>query len=180
LKAPAQPINKPVALSLEGSAVIQGQLVVRAAVPAEDMMQAFAYRHLVPMKELNVVVAGNPRPFAKDMIKILSTTPVKIPSGGTAQVRIATPSSAFAERFDLELNGAPEGIAIQSISPIPSGVEIALRCDASKLKPGLNGNLIVNVLLKNQTPAQNAQKRGNQRRNPVGTLPAIPFEIVAE
>jgi hypothetical protein len=180
LKAPAQPTKEPVTLSLEGSASIRGQLVVRAAVPAEDMMQAFAYRHLVPVKELNVVVAGNPRPFAKDMLKIISTTPVKIPVGGTAQVRIATPSSAFAERFDLELNGAPEGIAIQSVSPIPSGVEIVLRCDASKVKPGLNGNLIVNVLLKNQTPAQNAQKQGNQRRNPVGTLPAIPFEIVAE
>jgi hypothetical protein len=180
LKAPAQPIKEPVALSLEGSATIQGQLIVRAAVPAEDMMQAFAYRHLVPVKELNVVVAGNPRPFAKDMIKILSTTPVKIPTGGTAQVRIATPSSAFAERFDLELNGAPEGIAIQSVSPIPNGVEIVLRCDASKSKPGLNGNLIVNVLPKKQTPAQNVQKQENQHRNPVGTLPAIPFEIVAE
>jgi hypothetical protein len=180
LKAPAQPIKEPVALSLEGSAIIQGQLVVRAAVPAEDMMQAFAYRHLVPVKELNVVVAGNPRPFAKDMIKIIGTTPVKIPVGGMAQVRIATPSIAFAERFDLELNGAPEGIAIQSVSPVSSGVEIVLRCDASKSKPGLNGNLIVNILLKNQTPAQNAQKQGNQHRNPVGTLPAIPFQIVAE
>jgi hypothetical protein len=180
LKAPAQPIKEPVTLSLEGSAVIQGQLVVRAAVPAEDMMQAFAYRQLVPAKELNVVVAGNPRPFAKDMIKILSATPVKIPAGGTAQVRIATPSSTFAERFDLELNGAPEGIAIQNVSPIPSGVKITLRCDASKSKPGLNGNLIFNVLLKKQPPAQNTQKQGNQHRNPVGTLPAIPFEIVAE
>jgi hypothetical protein len=180
LKAPAQPTKEPVMLSLEGSAIIQGQLVVRAAVPAEDMMQAFAYRQLVPVKELSVIVVGNPRPFATDMIKILTTTPVKIPTGGTAQVRVATPSSAFAERFDLELNGAPEGIAIQSVSPIPNGVEIVLRCDASKAKPGLNGNLIVNVLLKNKTPAQNAQKQGNQRRNPVGTLPAIPFEIVAE
>ena len=179
LKAPTQPVKEPVALSLEGGAIIRGQLVVRAAVPAEDMMQAFAYRQLVPVKELNVVVAGNPHPFARDMIKILSTTPVKIPVGGTARVRIATPSSAFAERFDLELNGAPEEVAIQSVSPIPNGVEIVLRCDASKSKPGLNGNLIVNVLLKKQTPAQNAQKQGNQRRNPVGTLPAIPFEIVA-
>ena len=180
LKAPTQSAKEPVALSLEGSAVIQGQSVVHVAVPSEDMMQAFAYRHLVSVKELDVVVAGNPRPFAAEMIKILGTTPVKIPAGGTAQVRVATPSSAFAERFDLELNGAPEGIAIQSVSPITNGVEIALRSDASKVKPGLNGNLIINVLLKNQTPAQNAQKQGNQRRNPVGTLPAIPFEIVAE
>jgi hypothetical protein len=181
LKVPAQPAKVPVTLSLEGSAIIQGQTVVHAAVPAEDMMQAFAYRHLVPVKEMAVIIAGNPRPlFAKDMIKIISVTPVKIPAGGTAQVRIATPSSAFAERFDLDLSGAPEGVAIQSVSPITNGVEIVLSCDEAKSKPGLNGNLIVNVLLKKQASATNAPKQGNQRRNPIGTLPAIPFEVVAK
>jgi hypothetical protein len=59
-------------------------------------------------------------------------------------------------------------------------VEIVLRCDAAMTRPGLQGNLIVNVLPKVQPAAQPAQRLGNQRRNPVGTLPAIPFEISAE
>jgi hypothetical protein len=48
---PKDPIN----LSLEGRATIAGQPVVRPAVPTEDMMQAFAYRHLVPAQELKVM-----------------------------------------------------------------------------------------------------------------------------
>ena len=44
------------ALRLEGRAMIQGREVVRPVVPAEDMMQAFAYRHLVPAQELLVAV----------------------------------------------------------------------------------------------------------------------------
>ncbi len=48
---PKDPIN----LSLEGRATIAGQPLVRPAVPAEDMMQAFAYRHLVPAQELKVM-----------------------------------------------------------------------------------------------------------------------------
>jgi hypothetical protein len=180
LKAPPQAETGPVNLTLEGSAIIAGQEIVHPAVPAEDMMQAFAYRHLVSARELKVSVAGNPRPFAREAIKILSVTPVKIPIGGTANVRVATPSGAFADRYDLELNGAPDGIAIQGVSPVPGGVEIALHCDAVKARPGLKGNLIVNVLPKIPPSAQAAQKPGNQRRSPVGALPAIPFEIGAE
>jgi len=179
LKAPPQAETGPLDLTLEGSAIIAGQEIVHTAVPAEDMMQAFAYRHLVSARELKVSVAGNPRPFAREGIKILSATPVKIPIGGMVNVRVATPSGAFANRFDLELNGAPDGIAIQGVSPVPGGVEIALHCDTAKARPGLKGNLIVNVLPKIPPAAQAAHKPGNQRRVPVGTLPAIPFEIGA-
>ena len=141
--------NRQAKPSIEGSATIAGERIVHAALPAEDMMQAFAYRHLVPAQEMAVVVAENPRPFASNTIKILSTTPVKIPAGGTALVRVATPSSAFVERFDLEVNAAPEGITIQNVSPATNGVEIALHCDAEKHKAGTTGNLIINILPQN-------------------------------
>jgi hypothetical protein len=180
LKAPPQAGPELVNLTVEGSAIIAGQEIIHAAVPAENMMQAFAYWHLVPAQELKVAVAGNPRPFASSAVKILSATPVKIPDGGTARVRIATPSDAFANRFGLELAGAPDGITIQSVSPDASGVEMVLHCDADTAKPGLQGNLIVNIVPKFQPAAQPVKKQGNQRRNPAATLPAIPFEITAE
>jgi hypothetical protein len=180
LKAPLQAGKEPVALALEGSAIVAGQEIVHLAVPAEDMMQAFAYRHLVPAQELEVAVAGNPRAFASDAIKILSATPVKITVGGTARVRIATPSIAFVKRFDLELSGAPDGVSLLSVSPTEGGIEIVFNCEKAKLKPGTTGNLIVNILPKNPPAVQSAPQPRNQRRNPVGTLPAIPFEILAE
>jgi hypothetical protein len=180
LKAPPQAGNEMMPLSLEGSAEIAGQIVVHPAVPAEDMMQAFAYRHLVPARELEVAVADNPRPFASNAIKILSATPVKIPAGGTARVRVATPSNAFATRFDLELNSAPAGISIQGVSPVDGGVEIVLECADSKTPSVTAGNLIVNVLPKIAQAAPAANQPRNQRRNPVGALPAIPFVIVAK
>ncbi len=48
LMAPPEPTEEPLRVSLEGRAVVQGSAIVHRAVPAEDMMQAFAYRHLVP------------------------------------------------------------------------------------------------------------------------------------
>lgn len=52
----------PVAIRVEGTAVIDGKTVVVEAVPAEDMMQAFAYRHLVPADRLLLEVRTPPEP----------------------------------------------------------------------------------------------------------------------
>ena len=46
----------PVNLSITGSARIDGNVIVQEAVPAEDRMQAFLWRHLVPAKDLKVLV----------------------------------------------------------------------------------------------------------------------------
>ncbi len=56
LSVPPSSPKDPINLSLEGRATIAGQTVVRPVVAAEDMMQAFAYRHLVPVQELKVLV----------------------------------------------------------------------------------------------------------------------------
>jgi hypothetical protein len=177
LQAPPEATDEPVHLSVEGRAFIQGHPVTHLAVPAEDMMQAFAYRHLVPAKELDVVVSGR---FMNRMpLKILSATPVKIPAGGTARVRISAPGSAFANRVRLELSEPPEGIALGNVSPFSEGTEIELRSDAAKTKPGLKGNLIVNIMPGQAlVAAKKNKKQGNQPRAAVGTLPAIPFEVV--
>jgi hypothetical protein len=58
LKAPPTPLKEPLSLCLEGRAEIRGRQIVRPAVPAEDMMQAFIYRHLVPVKDLKIMVIG--------------------------------------------------------------------------------------------------------------------------
>jgi len=58
LKAPAAGARLPVTLQLSGRAKINGKDITRKAVPADDMMQAFLYRHLVPAQDLKVAVIG--------------------------------------------------------------------------------------------------------------------------
>ena len=62
LQVPTTIRPRPVNLVLEGRALIQGKKVVRVATPAEDMMQAFIYHHLVPVNDLMVTVSGQARP----------------------------------------------------------------------------------------------------------------------
>lgn len=65
LTAPLNAPAEPIALTLVGLAEINGKMVRHIAVPAEDMMQAFLYRHLVPSKQLLVAVKADKRSAAR-------------------------------------------------------------------------------------------------------------------
>jgi hypothetical protein len=186
--------DEPISLALEGKATIAGQAVTRQAAPAEDMMQAFIYRHLVVAQDLKVRVMGGYA--ARAPITLASPTPVKIPAGGTARVQFSTSGAsarpgafkggvkspirpALAGAIQLELSDPPEGITLQNTSPTGDGPAIVLKSDAAKVKPGMRGNLIVNVFMERSFPAEKGSTKTVKRRFLAATLPAIPFEVVA-
>ena len=213
---PPMPSSEPVRVHMEGRATIAGREVVRTAVAADEMMQAFAYKHLVAAEELTVAVfggaqnrgkaaaggadAGKPagsgkpansgkpagggkpagapaatrRPF-RGAMAILGDQPVKIPTGGTVDVRITAPQFVARSEIQVELSDPPEGIAVDHVSRFETGLAIVLRGDG-KAKPGLKGNLIANVIEKRTTTAKDGRTVTN--RAPLGMLPAIPFEVV--
>ncbi len=202
LTAPTAATNGPVPLALEGRATILGRQVVRQAVPAENMMQAFAYWHLVPAQELAADVSS--RRGLRRALAIISPTPVRIIAGKTASIQVGVPQDTPLGTITFELNEPPDGLSIQGLSEVGRGTEIVLKSDAARLKAPLAGNLIVNVLLtpKNPAPRNAAQgvpatqsttqvgtapatapakpQANPPRRVLVGTLPAIPFEVVAD
>jgi len=55
--------KEPVSLIIEGCATNGAQKIVHEAIPAEDRMQAFLWRHLVPAKELKTFVFSPPAPL---------------------------------------------------------------------------------------------------------------------
>jgi len=178
LSVPPRPTDEPVSIKLEGTARAGGREIVRPAVPAEDMMQAFFYRHLVPSQELLVTVSG--RWMNRGGARIVGGTPIRIPAGGTAHVQVNGVNAGMgAVRLQLELNDPPEGLAIEKVSPSSDGADIVLSADAAKLKPGLRGNLVFNAYASRAGDARKG-KQNNSRRALLGALPAVPFEIVGK
>ncbi len=49
-------MDEPVVMTVVGSATIGGAKVVHEAMPAEDRMQAFLWRHLLPAEDLPALV----------------------------------------------------------------------------------------------------------------------------
>ena len=66
LTVPSAARDEPYILQLEGHADMRGRELVRPGVPAEDMMQAFAYQHLVPAENLVVYVSGKAPRASRD------------------------------------------------------------------------------------------------------------------
>jgi hypothetical protein len=171
LTVPASRIEKPRPIVLEGRATIQGNAVHHAAVPAEDMMQAFFYHHLVPSTEWLVRVTGSSAVW-----RYASDKPVQVPLGGAAPVRVGGGTGRATDRLELTLNDAPPGISIQNAAMGGGAVSVTLAADAGKAKAGLKGNLILDAFIERTTTA--ADGRTTKRRFPMGVLPAIPFEVV--
>ena len=102
VKGSAMPTKGPVKLSIVGTAKIAGQDVTHQAVPAEDRMQAFLWRHLVPASELLAVVFDRnyqpppkrvppPRPVPAIASSVVAAvTPVASPPGATSSAPAAT------------------------------------------------------------------------------------------
>ena len=179
------PMSKgPIHLNFVGRAVIGGADIVRSAVPAEDMMQAFFYRHLVPSKELDVATVRSGFGGGKYSgsssgqkklpdIKVVSKLPAKITAGGTTALQLNIPGYiATSGRVEMELTDPPEGITIKKFVSGKKGAEIILAADAEKAKAGQKGNLIVAVMAK-------PKDKSVTQKFQVQTLPAIPFEIMA-
>jgi hypothetical protein len=176
LTMPSRP-EGPRSLTLEGRATIAGRDVRHVGVPAEDMMQAFYYHHLVPAKQWLAEVTGAPRPNLRAAFTIEAESAARLPRDGTVAVRVVLNAPRMADTLRLQLNQPPEGITIQEVAAVRDGVAIILRADAAKLKAGLKGNLIVDAYME-RAATQGVTPQAARRRVPLGTLPAIPFEIV--
>ena len=72
--------------------------------------------------------------------------PVKIPTDGSAEVRITGPSlGGISRQIEVESSDPPPGLTVKSVSRIDRGLSVVLHCDAGKTRPGRKGNLIANA-----------------------------------
>ena len=188
-----------VALQLEGHSLVAGQTITRDVAPADDMMQAFLWRHLVPAQEELAVVraarGAGPGPgaaqgrgalFAAGRGRLLpegvkGPASVKVPAGGTAQVRVDFVGVMRFTGLQLALKDPPEGVSISDVKVVPAAVQFTLKVEGKSAKPGFTSNLIIEVsaeapaAARGQNPAP-PPGRGTPRIS-LGVLPAIGLVV---
>ena len=174
IKVPNGTKEALVNLRFEGEAMIAGKTLRRAAVPAENMMQAFLWRHLVPVRE-QVLEVQKVRWKSPDM-KLASTERINIPAGGSTQVVIRTPRRPLLDELELELNDAPAGFSLADVRTVRNGLAFKIQVEEGTSLDGYQDNLIVETFrsIERQT------NKGKQiQRVSMGVLPAIPVEVVS-
>jgi hypothetical protein len=150
-----------------GTATVGDQEIVREAVPAEELMQAFYYMHNVPSREflLSVVEAG---PF-KLRLQLPEEGVLKIPRRGRVEVPVTVVFKEGAAKGAIALkpDSPPKGFRIQA-TPIPAGkaeTTIVITTLGQQINTGQTGTLIVT----------SSMRVGKETIS--GFVPAIPYEI---
>jgi hypothetical protein len=164
-----------VALELEGQAQIGDKTIRSPVVGADDMMQAFLYRHLVPAQGL---VASVEKPKWSPSIGPTGRDPIRIPAGGQAEAIFKTPRRPAAQKFQMELLDPPAGITLGPISTSANQVAVILKAGKEGPKIGFEDNLIIELVGERATMAKDGKPTGKTERFSVGGLPAIPIRIV--
>ena len=177
LTAPPETSNQLLSLTLVGQARIKGDMVRHAVVPADDVMQAFLYRHLVPSQEL--VVALKKSKWRQPTVTLDGPSPVRVPLGGTARVQIKTRRGKTLKEMRLELKDPPEGLTLQELTVLPEGLAFLLRADQEHLATDFADNLIVEAFREYTPKAKDGQPAPKKRRYSMGIMPAIPIKVVA-
>jgi len=189
LRAPPGRERLVSAVRIDGQADIDGVQVTRPAIAAEDMMQAFLWRFLVPREELLVAVRGPKpipavwRPLATGL-QVANTALVRIPLGGTAKVTVRSRRSMPGkERTALSsvrfrLYNRPRGVTLRQAAAGPGGVELTLKADPNTALAGDKANLIVEAFAKRTGTSGTGPSSDGGMPVELGVLPAIAYEIV--
>ncbi len=179
LNAPVIQPEAPVILTLQGSAEVGGKTITHTAIPAEDMMQAFLYRHLVPSEELMVNVQK--KKWSAPRVKLIGDSPVPVPAGGSVEVTLKVVGKRWIpKKMTLALKHGPDGISLEKTTVAGRKVTFVLKADKDAMEKGFRDNLIVEAFNEYTPKPKKGTKSTQKKRNPIGFMPAIPIQIVAK
>ena len=177
LTVPPEPTPEPIVLQLYGFAAGRGRKgMVRPVVPAEEMMQAFIWYHLVPTKDWTVLVKGK-APGAPPCTFVDQA--VQLSLRGPAPFRVKVNDAKTASELRFELSEPPKGISLEEPVVMPGGVVVPIKCDPETVEAGLKGNLIFVVSREYVVPPKEKEDKPTTRSYVIGMFPAVPFEVSA-
>jgi hypothetical protein len=168
ITAPADAPLTAFAPVIVGTCTLNNQPFTRTAFGAEDVMQAFSYRHVVPTKEFVVAVIDT------SLFSLSTDAPPKdglqIKQGAEAKVLVKAARKDGAKfPITLAVADAPAGITVKT-DPIPADKnELPVTITVPKTAPvGWKVNVILNGTM---STGKEAATR---------TAPAIPIKIMPE
>ena len=151
-------------IELEGKANINGREISHQVIPADDIMQAFLWRHIVPAIEMNMdIVRKGWTPLVAKIKEVV------IHPGGKSEIVWANKAykTKRIQKYILELDSPPKGLTV--VDSKPQGKNYITTLALSKDAEEWSGNLIFKLIVE--------YSKANQKkkvRSEVGYLPAIP------
>ena len=173
--------KEPFLLEMDGQSLgsTRHRRFTRPVIPAESMMQAFLWLQIVPAEQWAILVNG--QPAAKPPLELLPVERINLRPGGTTPLGAKlTAKYPPANELRVQLTSPPKGVSVERVSPEGPGLVVVLAADAKTAEPGLEGNLIFEVV-REWTPAATEERpKPQQQRMSYGILPAVPFQVIGQ
>lgn len=178
LTAPRKAPAGPIALQIQGKARLGGKTTTNTAVAADDVMQAFLYRHLVGAGEL--MVAFKETKWPDPPVELAGKKPVRIAKGNTCKIQIKVKrKKQTLKEMQLKLTEPPDGLTIQDVRVVGEGLEFKIKADKqAAVKTGFKDNLVIEVFREYIPKSKKDKPNPKKRRYSMGFFPAIPIEII--
>jgi hypothetical protein len=182
ITAPKEITRKTISPEITGLGIINGRPVTRPAVPVDDQMQAFLYRHLVPAQELVLAPVEEPAPLTFEA-KVPKSGVIELPLGQEVKVILSGRFQKGMSGAKLKLDNPPEGFTMgkswlgrkkrkgktaDGKPKFEKGMawgQITLKAE-EPLKPGFKTSLVVSAVVK----------KGKEET--LYPAPAIPVKVV--
>jgi hypothetical protein len=163
-----------------GRTKVGGQDVVRPVTPADDVMQAFLWRHIVPAQELVCAVQGGNRNIPRVLLH--DEEPIRVPLGGRARARFDVKGRVPVMELRFEPIAPPKGITVGEVKAMGDGFTVEVKAGREAERSGRVENLIVEAFVEREIrpKKKDGKKQGKiqKRRYSLGVLPAIPYTVV--
>ena len=112
ITAPREIEDGVVSPQITGMGIVDGKPVTHPAIPVDDQMQAFLYRHLVPAKEL-VLAPVSSRPPVAFEAQVPKTGIIELPAGQETRIPLKGRIAGFQKGYSVKLDSPPEGITAE-------------------------------------------------------------------
>jgi hypothetical protein len=178
LQAPYGKKEKIVALELIGKSKVGEKSITRPVVPADNVMQAFLYRHLVPAKEMAVLVYKYGGQLAG--LKLAGDGPVKIIPGKSTPIKFTAPGKRKFTIVELDIYHGPAGLTVEKIENAEGTLQFSLKADKETLDNTFTGNVIIEAISEYTPKQKKGKPKPKKRKSSQGVLPAIPIEFVKQ
>jgi hypothetical protein len=158
-------------LQIEAVAQGSGREARRPVVPADNSMQAFLWRHLLPAQELRALSLASYKRVAVDsegVGEVLDFAKGKV----IDLVLPVTGKTKGAENIQFKLSEAPEGVELVSSTLDGTGLHLQFKCADELAMDGSSGNVIVEAFQRWEN-----KKNKKSGQSSAGMLPAIPYQI---
>ena len=177
LSVPPTPMQKPLTLQLQGRSLGRERRLDHPAVPADDMMQAFAYHHLVLAKNWTVFVIGEKSNLPAIQFPLDRNGRLAVSAGGETRLAVYSPTKDALRDIRLDLSEPPDGISVKGCELEGPVLALTVATDPAKVKVGVKGSFVFQAFREWKSTSPDGKTTSTQRA-PLGLLPAVPFEVV--